>query len=314
MSSMKSKETCRWVLSLSTLISAFLWFISIIHFLSYWLLTRVIPPTTLALLASILTFLPLSSLPFLRVSGCHASSAQCSVRPSHVARWRGYRAGYRSSYQQECERCRRWGSHQIRPSISLKTRWIDKLVIPILVLSILIMVTHFFLYLSISLTLSLYHSLISPISPLSLSLSLKGISKWPYAAIGNALEVIPRTLAQNCGANVIRLMTDLRTKVKHYQFLWSYIWSWLPHLQPSSLSLTNLKRISLSPGYSLFPQHTVPNFAGSTWGVNGTTGDSADMNKLAIWEPYCVKTQTLKTAIERWEALSSPLLTLIIQM
>lgn len=27
------------------------------------------------------------------------------------------------------------------------------------------------------------------------------------------MEVIPRTLAQNCGANVIRLMTDLRTKV-----------------------------------------------------------------------------------------------------
>ena len=46
-------------------------------------------------------------LPVLRVSGCHASSAQCSVRPSHVARWRGYRASYRSSYQQECERCRR---------------------------------------------------------------------------------------------------------------------------------------------------------------------------------------------------------------
>mmetsp|Transcript_2680 Transcript_2680/g.2798 ORF Transcript_2680/g.2798 Transcript_2680/m.2798 type:complete len:457 (+) Transcript_2680:77-1447(+) len=85
---------------------------------------------------------------------------------------------------------------------------------------------------------------------------VEGISKWPYAAIGNALEVIPRTLAQNCGANVIRLMTDLRTK------------------------------------------HTNPDGSGSTWGVNGTTGDSANMNKLAIWEPYCVKTQTLKTAIE----------------
>ena len=45
-------------------------------------------------------------------------------------------------------------------------------------------------------------------------LLFSGISKWPYAAIGNALEVIPRTLAQNCGANVIRLMTDLRTRVR----------------------------------------------------------------------------------------------------
>lgn len=42
--------------------------------------------------------------------------------------------------------------------------------------------------------------------------NIEGIAKWPYAAVGNALEVIPRTLAQNCGANVIRTLTDLRTK------------------------------------------------------------------------------------------------------
>ena len=83
----------------------------------------------------------------------------------------------------------------------------------------------------------------------------EGISKWPYAAIATALEVIPRTLAQNCGANVIRLLTELRTK--HSQGV-----------------------------------------EGSAWGVDGTTGVAADMNKLGIWEPYCVKTQTLKTAIE----------------
>ena len=35
-----------------------------------------------------------------------------------------------------------------------------------------------------------------------------------------------------------------------------------------------------------------------TWGVNGTTGEPVDMKDLAIWEPYCVKTQTLKTAVE----------------
>lgn len=83
--------------------------------------------------------------------------------------------------------------------------------------------------------------------------SVEGIAKWPYAAIGVAVEVIPRTLAENCGANVIRLMTDLRTK----------------HSE-----------------------------GGHTWGVNGTTGEMADMNTLGIWEPWCVKTQTLKTAIE----------------
>jgi chaperonin GroEL (HSP60 family) len=30
--------------------------------------------------------------------------------------------------------------------------------------------------------------------------------------VANALEVIPRTLAQNCGAEVIRVITDLRAK------------------------------------------------------------------------------------------------------
>lgn len=34
----------------------------------------------------------------------------------------------------------------------------------------------------------------------------------PYRAVGVALEVIPRTLAQNCGANVIRVLTKLRAK------------------------------------------------------------------------------------------------------
>lgn len=68
--------------------------------------------------------------------------------------------------------------------------------------------------------------------------------------------MIPRILAQNCGANVIRLLTELRTK------------------------------------------HALPDGTGATWGVNGNTGAIADMNQLNIWEPYCVKTQTLKTAIE----------------
>ena len=85
---------------------------------------------------------------------------------------------------------------------------------------------------------------------------IQGISKWPYASIAECMEVIPRTLAENCGTNVIRTLTELRAK------------------------------------------HSLPDGAGSTYGVNGTTGGVADMNVLNIWEPYCVKTQTFKTAIE----------------
>merc|ERR1711959_258793 len=39
-----------------------------------------------------------------------------------------------------------------------------------------------------------------------------GISQWPYKALASALEVIPRTLAQNCGADVVRVLTELRAK------------------------------------------------------------------------------------------------------
>lgn len=42
--------------------------------------------------------------------------------------------------------------------------------------------------------------------------SIAGVEQYPYAAVGQALEVIPRTLIQNCGANVVRTMTALRAK------------------------------------------------------------------------------------------------------
>ena len=40
--------------------------------------------------------------------------------------------------------------------------------------------------------------------------SVAGVQQWPYRAVGKALEVIPRTLIQNCGANTIRVLTALR--------------------------------------------------------------------------------------------------------
>lgn len=39
-----------------------------------------------------------------------------------------------------------------------------------------------------------------------------GVMQSAYQAIALALEVIPRTLASNCGANVIRIVTDLRAR------------------------------------------------------------------------------------------------------
>lgn len=41
---------------------------------------------------------------------------------------------------------------------------------------------------------------------------MTGVEQWPYRAVAQALEVIPRTLIQNCGASTIRLLTSLRAK------------------------------------------------------------------------------------------------------
>jgi len=45
--------------------------------------------------------------------------------------------------------------------------------------------------------------------------SISGVTQWPYKAVASALEIIPRTLAQNCGANTIRSLTALRAKHAH---------------------------------------------------------------------------------------------------
>jgi hypothetical protein len=43
--------------------------------------------------------------------------------------------------------------------------------------------------------------------------TLPGVAGAPYKAIAEALEVIPRTLVQNCGGNAIRTLTELRVSL-----------------------------------------------------------------------------------------------------
>jgi T-complex protein 1 subunit gamma len=57
-------------------------------------------------------------------------------------------------------------------------------------------------------------------SLLEVSKTMTGVEQWPYRAVVQALEVIPRTLAQNCGANVIRTLTTLRAKHATGQNTW----------------------------------------------------------------------------------------------
>jgi len=91
------------------------------------------------------------------------------------------------------------------------------------------------------------------------SKTIAGVEQWPYHAAGLAMEVIPRTLIQNCGADAVRVLTQLRAKHAGGQ--------------------------------------------NSSWGVDGNSGQLVDMKSPYpsfphVWEPFSVKAQTVKTAIE----------------
>ncbi|KAI1815715.1 T-complex protein 1 [Poronia punctata] len=45
-----------------------------------------------------------------------------------------------------------------------------------------------------------------------LARNIEGVQQWPYKAVADALEVIPRTLVQNAGASPVRVLTELRAK------------------------------------------------------------------------------------------------------
>ncbi len=40
--------------------------------------------------------------------------------------------------------------------------------------------------------------------------TVEGVEQGPFRSVASAMEVIPRTLAQNCGADTVRAMTALR--------------------------------------------------------------------------------------------------------
>ena len=42
--------------------------------------------------------------------------------------------------------------------------------------------------------------------------TIPGVMAWPYKSVAEAMEVIPRTLVQNCGGNAVKVLTDLRVR------------------------------------------------------------------------------------------------------
>ena len=49
--------------------------------------------------------------------------------------------------------------------------------------------------------------------------AISGVMQWPYIAVAKSLEVIPRTLIQNCGGNTIRTLTALRVSPSFFLFI-----------------------------------------------------------------------------------------------
>jgi len=90
------------------------------------------------------------------------------------------------------------------------------------------------------------------------SRNMTTIEKRAYEMVSKSFEVIPRTLAENCGVSVIRTVTKLRQL----------------HLSEDTESKY------------------------SDYGVNGETGELEKMSDLGIWEPLSVKVHAIQTAIE----------------
>ncbi|KAL1597625.1 T-complex protein 1 subunit gamma [Nothophoma quercina] len=89
---------------------------------------------------------------------------------------------------------------------------------------------------------------------------IEGVAQWPYKAVAESMEVIPRTIIQNSGNSPIKVLTQLRAK----------------HAE----------------GYE------DGKATGSSWGIDGDAGKVVDMKTYGVWEPLAVKEQSIKTAIE----------------
>ena len=94
--------------------------------------------------------------------------------------------------------------------------------------------------------------------------SITGVEGWPYRAIADAMEIIPRTLVQNAGGNAIRVLTELRV---------SYLLFCIP---------------CFSAAYRLFVKAKHVNGEHS-WGIDGEAGKIADMKTYGLYESVSVK-------------------------
>jgi T-complex protein 1 subunit gamma len=113
----------------------------------------------------------------------------------------------------------------------------------------------------------------------------QGLLHGPFLSVAQAMEVIPRTLAENCGVSVLRTVTALRAKHA-------------AAFATSSISTSSSTEAASADDAAAAATPTAAADGLCYWGINGVTGELVDMKEYGIWEPLSVKVQTIKTAIE----------------
>ena len=96
--------------------------------------------------------------------------------------------------------------------------------------------------------------------------SITCVEGWPFRAVADAMEVIPRTLVQNAGGNAMRVLTELRVRVH------------------SSSCLTVAQYLTAQAKHAN-GEHS--------WGINGETGKIVDMKEYGLYESASVKVRVL---------------------
>jgi T-complex protein 1 subunit gamma len=128
--------------------------------------------------------------------------------------------------------------------------------------------------------------------------SVTGVAGWPFRAVADAMEVIPRTLAQNAGGNAIRVLTELRAK--HAGSVLGSGSNGATAASGSGAERHGGSHTDAKDNKEVRDSDAAKHsdVGASSWGIDGNTGKVVDMAEYGLWESASVKIQTLKTAIE----------------
>ena len=155
------------------------------------------------------------------------------------------------------------------------------------------------------------------------STRLGGVRGWPAKALAIALEVIPRTLVENCGGHGVRVLTELRAK--HTAKRTAHVQAHRDDADASDAadasgaagdagedSGAGEAGAGEDPGAgeagaacAVGGVRAVPKRASDghwivpcTYGVDGERGTVVDQTRYGVWDSLSVKLQLLKTAVE----------------